>query len=336
MSYAPYESSSGYTQPPAGARSPFGSRVGGDPSQPIEIGLVNNMPDAALRATERQLRSLLERSCGDLCFNLRVYTIPEMPRSEMGRELARSYHDIAELWSTPLDGLVVTGTEPRSENLRDEPYWNTLTRLMEWADEHTTSSIWSCLAAHAALLHMDGIERRRLDQKRFGVFQCTRESDHFLTQGLPQFLSMPHSRWNELAVEDLVAAGYSVLTRSDEAGADAFMKQKRSLYLFFQGHPEYDADTLLLEYRRDIGRYLRRERETYPNEPRGCFNRPVRHSLQILRLLAAKDRDEATLAAFPLAMATRHAENTWRETAAALYRNWLQYLAIHSTRLCAA
>ena len=335
MSYAPYEPSSGHTQPPAGARAAFG-RVGDDPTRPISIGLVNNMPDAALRATERQIRSLLERSCGDLCFDLRVYTIPEMPRSEMGRELARSYHDIAELWNTSLDGIVVTGTEPRSENLRDEPYWNTLTRLMEWADEHTTSSIWSCLAAHAALLHMDGIERERLPQKRFGVFECTRETDHFLTRGLPDRLSMPHSRWNELKVDDLVEAGYSVLTRSAEAGADAFMKQKRSLFLFFQGHPEYDADTLLLEYRRDIGRYLRRERETYPNEPCGCFNRPVRHSLQILRMLAAKDRDEATLAAFPLTMATRHAENTWRETAVALYRNWLQYLAVHSSRVCAS
>jgi homoserine O-succinyltransferase len=335
MSYAPYEPSSGHTQPAAGARALFESHVGRDPSLPIEIGLVNNMPDAALRATERQIRSLLERSCGDLRFNLRVYTIPEMPRSEMGRELARNYHDIAELWNTALDGIIVTGTEPRSEDLRDEPYWYTLTRLMEWADEHTTSSIWSCLAAHAALLHMDGIQRQRLDQKRIGVFECTRETDHFLTQGLPERLSMPHSRWNDLPVEDLVAAGYSLLTRSAEAGADAFMKQKRSLFLFFQGHPEYDADTLLLEYRRDIGRYLRRERETYPTAPRGCFDRSVLQGLQTLRLLAATHRDEATLAAFPLAMATDHAENTWRETAAALYRNWLQYLAVHSTRVCA-
>jgi homoserine O-succinyltransferase len=114
------------------------------------------------------------------------------------------------------------------------------------------------------------------------------------------------------------------------------MKQKRSLFLFFQGHPEYDADTLLLEYRRDIGRYLRRERGTYPTAPRGCFDRPVLQGLQTLRLLAETHRDEATLAAFPLTLATDHAENTWRQTAIALYRNWLQYLAIHSTRVCAS
>src|SRR5579872_1476076 len=334
MSYAPYEPSTRHVPSPASAPALFESRVGRDAARPIEIGLVNNMPDAALRSTERQIRSLLERSCGDLRFNLRVYAIPEMPRSEMGRELARNYHDIAELWNTALDGIIVSGTEPRNEDLRNEPYWYTLTRLMEWADEHTTSSIWSCLAAHAALLHMDGIERQRLGQKRFGVFECTRETDHFLTQGLPERLSMPHSRWNELKLEDLVAAGYSVLTRSTEAGADAFMKQRKSLFLFFQGHPEYDADTLLLEYRRDIGRYLRGERETYPTVPCGCFDGAVLKGLQFLRLLAARHRDESTLAAFPLAMATSHAENTWRETAAALYRNWLQYLAVNSMRVC--
>ena len=336
MSYGPDEPSDGATALPAAAQAVFESRAGRDPSLPIEIGLVNNMPDAALRSTERQIRGLLERSCGDLRFNLRVYVIPEVPRSQAGRELARNYRDIDELWHTALDGLIVTGTEPRTDDLREEPYWDTLTRLMEWADEHTASSIWSCLAAHAALQHMDGIERRRLAQKRFGVFECTRETDHLLTQGLPQRLRMPHSRWNELAVEDLVKAGYSVLTRSSEAGADAFVKQKRSLFLFFQGHPEYDADTLILEYRRDIGRYLRGERETYPTVPRGCFDGAVVQQLQVLRLLAATHRDEATLSAFPLALATAHADNSWRETATALYRNWLQYLAASSRRVCAA
>jgi homoserine O-succinyltransferase len=335
MSYSPYEASSesaALLVPPPSLES----GVGRDPSLPIEIGLVNNMPDAALRATERQIRGLLDRSCGDLKFKLHIYVLPEVPRSAMGQELARTYHDIAELWDTALDGIIVTGTEPRSEDLRAEPYWKTLTRLIEWADEHAASSIWSCLAAHAALLHMDGVERRRLPEKRFGVFECTRETDHFLTAGLPSQVSMPHSRWNELPEEDLIAAGYDVLTRSDEAGADAFVKQKRSLYVFFQGHPEYDADTLLLEYRRDIGRYLRGERETYPTAPRGGFDPAVLEQLQMLRLLAAEHRNEATLAAFPLALAKSHAEDRWRETATALYRNWLQYLAIHSPRACTA
>ena len=36
------------------------------------------------------------------------------------------YRDVAELWDSRLDGLIVTGTEPRAADLRDEPYWTTL------------------------------------------------------------------------------------------------------------------------------------------------------------------------------------------------------------------
>lgn len=317
-----------------GDLSPFEPHSAGAPARTIEIGLVNNMADPALRSTERQIRGLLDRAAGDLTVNLRVYTLPEVPRSPMGRELARAYRDIGELWDTPLDGLIVTGAEPRTDRLQDEPYWASLTRLMEWAEEHTASSIWSCLAAHAALLHLDGIERQRLSAKRFGIFECSVEMDHPVTAGLPARISMPHSRWNELKEEDLSGAGYSLLTRSSEAGADAFVKQRRSLFLFFQGHPEYDADTLLLEYRRDIGRYLRGERETYPNVPRGCFDTAVLWQLQMLRMRAAIHRDESLLTTFPVALATRGAVNTWRETATALYRNWLQYIAAHSRSVC--
>ena len=70
----------------------------------------------------------------------------------MRRELAGRYRDIAELWDTPLDGLIVTATEPPAPRLQDEPYWPALTQLVDWARENTASTVWSCLAAHAALL----------------------------------------------------------------------------------------------------------------------------------------------------------------------------------------
>ncbi len=55
---------------------------------------------------------------------------------------------------------------------------------------------------------------------------------------------------------ELVAKGYVVLTRAGDAGVDIFAKDDDHLTLFFQGHPEYDGDTLAREYRRDVGRAL--------------------------------------------------------------------------------
>src|SRR5580704_16690307 len=96
----------------------------------ITVGLVNNMPDAALEATERQFTDLIRAATPKAVVLLKLFTIPELPRGEA--ELAERYRDISELWDTPLDGLIVTGTEPRAGNLKYEPFWQTLTRLVDW------------------------------------------------------------------------------------------------------------------------------------------------------------------------------------------------------------
>jgi homoserine O-succinyltransferase len=299
----------------------------------IDIGLINNMPDAALNATERQFLALLRAAAGDIAVHLTLYTLPEVPRTDFGREQVSRYSDFCNLWSSHHDGLIVTGTEPRAADLKDEPYWDSLTKVLEWAESHTYSTILSCLAAHAGILHLDGIVRRPLGDKRFGVFECVRVSDHPLTAAAPSHLQMPQSRWNEIPEEALLACGYRVLTRSEDAGVDAFVKQRKSLFVFFQGHPEYDATTLLLEYRRDIGRFLRRERDTYPPMPHGYFDEETVEALTALRERALLDRREELLAEFPTAMAAGKVTNTWRSTAENLYRNWLVYILAQKEQL---
>jgi len=294
----------------------------------LTIGLVNNMPDAALQATERQFVALLGAAADGLTVRLTPYALPDIPRTDWGRDyVTRFYSPIEDLWDSRLEGLIVTGTEPRSPNLRDEPYWASLTRVLEWAEHNTHSAVWSCLATHAALLHLDGIDRRPLGEKRFGIFECDRVSDHPLTADAPARLRMPHSRWNDIPEDALTSCGYRVLTRSDAAGVDAFVKQRKSLFVFFQGHPEYEAHTLMLEYRRDIRRFLLRERDTYPVMPQGYFDDATVEALTALRERALADRREEVLADFPTALAAGTVTNTWRTTATRVYRNWLLYLS---------
>jgi len=301
----------------------------------LDIGLINNMPDPALNATERQFVALLRAAADDIAVQLTLYTLPEVPRTDFGRDQVSRYSDLRNLWNSHHDGLIITGTEPRAADLKDEPYWESLTKVLEWAESHTYSTILSCLAAHAGILHIDGIVRRPLGDKRFGVFECVRVSDHPLTAAAPSRLQMPQSRWNEIPEEALLACGYRVLTRSEDAGVDAFVKQRKSLFVFFQGHPEYDATTLLLEYRRDIGRFLRRERDTYPPMPQGYFDQETVEALTALRERALLDRREELLAEFPTAMAAGKVTNTWRSTAENLYRNWLVYIRAQKEQLAA-
>ena len=292
----------------------------------LHIGLVNNMPDGALKATEDQFRSLLNAAARGIEVELSLFALDDVPRSNAGRKHIGSHYTSADrLWNAELDGLIVTGAEPRAADLAGEPYWASLTKVLDWAEENTLSTICSCLAAHAAVQHVDGIRRRPLPAKRCGIFECAKASDHPLLSGAPASVLMPHSRWNDLDEKELSNSGYQVLTRTTDGSVDAFVKQRKSLFVFFQGHPEYEADTLLLEYRRDVARYLRGERDTHPSLPQGYFDRKTYDVFQALRERALSNRSQELLAHFPAALAARKLTNTWRLLATEIYANWLTY-----------
>jgi len=294
----------------------------------VHIGLVNNMPDAALEATERQFGRLLRAAAGAIPVRLSLFAVAEVPRSAEARHrIERLYSPIDALWETHLDGLIVTGAEPCAPTLQEEPYWESLARLIDWAEYHTHSSIWSCLAAHAAVLHIDGICRQRRAGKLFGVFESA-VADHFLTAGAAARVRMPHSRWNGLPQEALTANGYRILTQSEPTGADAFVKQRHSLFVFFQGHPEYEAATLLREYRRDVRRFLKGQVESYPSMPHGYFGEDTVSVLNAMRSEVLAERSEECLAAFPWESLTAKVRNTWRPAAVTMYHNWLHYLSV--------
>jgi homoserine O-succinyltransferase/O-acetyltransferase len=297
-------------------------------SRPLAIGLVNNMPDSALEATERQFVGLLDAAAGARPLTLRLSSLPELPRSpETSSRIAREYWPLDELLAQQPDALIVTGTEPRAAQLTQEPYWESLRTLLDWARAHTATSIWSCLAAHAVVEILDGIRRQRLAEKRSGVYTHSILGGHPLLRGVSTPLSMPHSRWNELPADALRAAGYTLLSWSAETGADAFVREDRGLLLFFQGHPEYEATTLLREYRRDVGRYLSGQQTHYPTVPCGYFPGEALATLSAFREQALTARSPALLERFPFADLAASLDDTWRPAAVAIYRNWLSIVA---------
>ena len=295
----------------------------------LTIGLVNNMPDTAWEATERQFIDLIRATTADVVVRLKLFSLSELPRADGVRtKLSERYRDISELWDTRLDGLIVTGTEPRAAKLEDESYWPSLTRLVDWARDNTASTIWSCLAAHAAVLHVDGIERQPLKQKLFGVFDCEVLAACPLMAGAPPRLQVPHSRHNGLSEPALVAGGYHLLSKSAATGVDAFAREERggSLFVCFQGHPEYEADTPLREYRRDIGRFLRREQGYYPETPHGYFSDEAAALAEAFRARAIRDLGQSGIADFPMSALEAGVENTWRRSATGIYANWIDLL----------
>lgn len=295
-------------------------------TQQITIALVNNMPDGALEATERQFLSLLDEASGDLEVRLRLYSVPGICRRGAAASHIRSFYSGVEaLWDVRVDGIIVTGREPLTANLYDEPYWGSFTELLEWAQENTYSAIWSCLAAHAAVLYCDGIIRMRSATKRCGVFDCLRAEDGDLTAGLATSFKLPHSRWNGIPESALVRCGYRILSRS-AVGVDAFTKRYKSLFVFFQGHPEYDANALLLEYRRDVGRFFRGESDRYPLLPHNYFDERTASLLNDCEREATGKSRLNLLDHVLEIISGAEPEAPWHAAAVGIYRNWLEYI----------
>jgi homoserine O-succinyltransferase len=181
------------------------------------------------------------------------------------------------------------------------------------------------------VLHLDGLVRRPFREKLFGVFDCTKAMDHAILDGLPPSWPVLHSRCNDLPEQALGACGYSILSRSSDVGADIFVKHRRSLFLFAQGHPEYDATVLLREYRRDIARFLSGERDSYPELPRCYFEAQTEAALHELRRVALQRRDIDILLNFPPTVKVAFRQS-WVLPAHRIYANWLGFLLEQNTQ----
>lgn len=292
----------------------------------LRVGLLNNMPDAALLATERQFRRLIEGA--GVPVDLRLFSLAGLERGAPARaHLEAAYAPHTALAEAGLDALVVTGCEPRAARLSDEPYYPAFTGIVDWAAAATVSTLFSCLAAHAAVLHLDGIERRPLHAKHSGIYACAAAARHPLLAGAPRVVPVPHSRWNDLAEGDLASCGYTVLRRSDEVGVDLFVREGASLLVFLQGHPEYDGDSLAREYRRDVGRFLGGERPAAPVLPAHYFAPEAAARLSRF----ASDRD-GRFADYPAVDPAPPLQAAWQAEAARLFRAWLAEVARRAAR----
>jgi homoserine O-succinyltransferase len=286
--------------------------------RPLKIGLVNNMPDAALAGTEAQFRGLLAAAVGPRGFDLKLYTLAGATRAPAVRKrLARTHGTLVDLMAADLDGVIVTGAEPKAGRVDQEPLYKELAALAAHSEARAATTVWSCLAAHAAIFHLIGASRRPLGAKLAGVFPFERADPHALTNGADLPLS-PHSRMNELCEGELRAGGCAILTRSAAHGVDAFVLERGGLFVFLQGHPEYDPDALRLEWRRDIRRALAAGGPP-PPPPCGYF------SLEGEAMLRAAALEGPTA----LLVAARSAPLRallWRPWAEQFWRNWCALL----------
>ena len=298
--------------------------LGGSRSQAaIHIGLVNNMPDGALRATELQFARLLKEASGPLDVRLRLFSLRSIPRGDQARARMDGFYDDANfLEAAQMDALIVTGTQRNKTALHQEPFWKEFGHLVDWAQANTLSTLFSGAAAEAAVLHLDAIASRPLPRKLSGVFDAHQAEDDPLFFNMPKTLAVPHARCFNIPESDLAAKGYRVLTRLSEDQVDIFTRELagQSRFVFLQGHPEYDPGTLGVAYLDDLERFLKGQTKQRPAIPERYFDRATEHRLaEIAKDTSLSRHQELIRAALPLQI--------WRSHAVRLVGNWLTLVA---------
>ena len=291
---------------------------------PIEIALVNNMPESAAEATVAQFETLLRRSAQGLAFRLRCYALPQ---SDVARcSLKETHEGIEALYARGADALIVTGAEPRAEKLSDEPFWDDFSRLVSWARHQTSGALWSCLAAHAVAEILDGVQRRRQKQKISGVYACATTPGDWAAQGAATEILVPHSRYNALDRDDLIINGYNISSWSPTIGVDSFWRREPSLFLFTQGHPEYSENTLASEFRRDILRYFKGTSATSPQLPENYFSDAAREAIARLEPNPGEQEPSRFVEKLDTIIKCSPPTANWFGDAERLYFNWLRVI----------
>jgi homoserine O-succinyltransferase len=235
-------------------------------TRPLRIALLNLMPQKAV--TETQIARLLGSTPHQIELTLFV---PDgyAPKTTADEHLDAFYKRWSDVRAGTFDGLIVTGAPLELLAFEDVGYWHELTEIFDWAQDHVHRCYYICWAAQAALYHFHGVPKRRLDQKVFGVYrQRVARTSSTLLRGFGETFVVPASRHAEVRREDLPrGAGLEVLAESADAGLCLIEERDRgAIYMF--NHLEYDAETLEVEYRRDLeaGKAIAPPRNYFPDD----------------------------------------------------------------------
>ena len=264
--------------------------------RPLKLLILNLMPTKIV--TETQLLRKLSNTPLQIEVEL-LRTVSYEPKNVDGQHLDLFYTSYDAVKSSYYDGMIITGAPVENLAFEAVDYWKELCDIMEWTKSNVHSTMHICWGAQAALYYHYNINKYSMSKKLSGVYghQLLKPQSPFF-RGFDDVFYAPHSRYTEVLAEDIERCPeLELLSTSDKAGVYA-IKSTDSRRFFITGHPEYDKETLQLEYERDVAKGLSIEvPENY----------------------------------FPNDDPTREPNVTWRSHAQLMYSNWLNYYVYQTT-----
>ncbi|QIQ20443.1 homoserine O-acetyltransferase MetA [Zophobihabitans entericus] len=272
------------------------SRASRQEIRPLKVLFLNLMPKKI--ETENQFLRLLSNS--PLQVDVQLLRIDQRESKNTPVEHLNSFYcDFEDIRDQNFDGLIITGAPLGKVQFSDVVYWEELQKIILWAKDHVTSTLFVCWAVQAALNILYGVPKLTRDSKISGVYSHKITNPRaILTRGFDDTFLAPHSRYAHFPCDVIrEKTDLLILAESDEAGAYLMATPDKRM-AFVTGHPEYDSFTLGSEYIRDLKAGLD------PDIPENYFPN--------------NDPEQAPSA-------------TWRSHAYLLFSNWLNYYVYQLT-----
>jgi homoserine O-succinyltransferase len=255
---------------------------------PLRVGIVNIMPRT--KAYEPYLLQRLtvgSRPVEPVFVRLVTHGYTSSDHAHLERFYVR-YPDAGRL-----DGLILTGAPVEELPFEEVHYWRELVELLGDARMRVRSVLGLCWGG-LAIGELMAIPKHGLSQKLFGVFeeQALAKDDPLVpSSGGTIFCAQSrHAAADAKALARAAAEGrVRVLSGSPRTGTSIFATADHRLVAHL-GHPEYDAERLVFEWRRD--------REA------GRLDVPRPHGVDL-----------------------ENPQTTWRKDSESFFRHWLELIA---------
>lgn len=264
--------------------------------RPLRVLILNLMPTKIV--TETQLLRKLSNTPLQIEVEF-LKTASYIPQHTDPTHLDTFYTTFDEIKERRYDGMIITGAPLDYIEFEDVTYWNEVCRIMDWCKSHVHCTLHLCWGAFAGLHYYYGIQKVDYEKKLSGVYEHTvvKKNSPFF-RGFDDVFYAPQSRAMGMRREDIEAIDeLELMAISEEAGV-TIVKTKDSHHFFMTCHPEYDADTLAIEYFRDLDKGMN------PQMPCNYFPDDDPSKAPIVR---------------------------WRSAGQLLFSNWLNYYVYQST-----
>lgn len=221
------------------------ARAASQDIRPLKLLMVNLMDDKAI--AETQIARLLANTPIQV-----ELTLIKLGRTEtvsgLNDYMNTFYKELVDIENQKFDGMIMSGAPIESYEFEEIPYWDEFCDLLSFAQKNVYSSFYIGYSAHAALYQnfkISSIPCKRI----LGVYEHTLKRSHTpLTRGFDDLFFAPHAQLAKLDSAALDGCkDLRVLASSKEAG-EYLIQTDGGRQIFVLGHPEYDRETLGLEY----------------------------------------------------------------------------------------